>query len=539
MRQEGLWLALLTLSCCADGFAPVGQHGQWSAFQLGRVVSDRTTLGAAVFIDQLRNPARRVEGIDSILSQPAPSFISLSPSDSKTILLAIIANRDPSGERIKKALSLLEQGGHLTSDLLYVAVRTCVRRKAALEAYHLLVEADQRHDRSLGQSSPPSSSLVVDTESIDLVIKMLGRAGKVHQAWELLRRYQIKIWRTAPLGPFPVPISAEARAGAGAGAGTGITTPDNHVSATSDESGGALGIENGSGIALDLTSADDGEGDGDNDDADGEGKDEDDDEDEDFAEDGVVVDYGDVDFDADGVDASKDAQLSPSPDAPISINLKQGSRRSPPGTAAPDDHDDVAAAEKDSSSVKDSSSISIDDKMINQLFAPQFSSEAPETEDGAAAAAAAAGRLLAPASTPEIEEMGLEISTNNFVILRAEEDSFLAVMSDTGRQGDTKLMLKTLRLLARHKICSQRSHAATPEAAAAVAVESAVAAAAVDGDQDDHNNYRNVSEGFSAYQEISDSTRSFLFSSQATPLILAARRHDRLPRHSSKFVCVS
>ena len=106
----------------------------------------------------------------------------MSPSDTKTLLCAIIAQRDVNGQQLLRALSLIEQAGHLTSDLLYVAIRTCIRRKAYQEAYHLLVEIDKR-----------PSLLVADTESVDLVIKLLGRNNLLAQAWELLQKYQLKV----------------------------------------------------------------------------------------------------------------------------------------------------------------------------------------------------------------------------------------------------------------------------------------------------------------------------------------------------------
>ena len=177
-----MWLLWLLLVLCTHGL--LRQPRTSIVTRLGATVSSAyssVVLHMAPvdnYLDGLKNPAARQESIESLLELPVVMVSHLSPADTKTIMYALIIQRDVQGGLIKRLVKLFEEAGVLTSELVYVGVRTAVRRMAITEAYHLMKEISKR------------SGLVIDVESVDAVVSLLCRNNFMPQAWEILKRFQ-------------------------------------------------------------------------------------------------------------------------------------------------------------------------------------------------------------------------------------------------------------------------------------------------------------------------------------------------------------
>lgn len=143
-----------------------------------------TSQRVSTLIENLRIPMKRLESIEKILAQPQTEFVALSPSDTKTILCAIIFQRDSNDQWLKQIITILDNTKQLTSDLIYVAMRTAIRRKAVMESYTILKEVDKR-----------CKHLVVDMETVDLAVGLLCRSHMIAQAWEILKIFHVKKWQ--------------------------------------------------------------------------------------------------------------------------------------------------------------------------------------------------------------------------------------------------------------------------------------------------------------------------------------------------------
>ena len=111
-------LLLTLLAQCCRSFRPVALKPRRTSLLQSQLSGGVSTSATPVheLIDELRDPSKRRKSIDLLVTQPAVSFLSLSPSDTKTLMCAIIAERDKDGHTLKQIASLLEKSGQLTSD---------------------------------------------------------------------------------------------------------------------------------------------------------------------------------------------------------------------------------------------------------------------------------------------------------------------------------------------------------------------------------------------------------------------------------------
>lgn len=120
-------------------------------------------------INDLRDISYRTNAVEGLLNLPE---YKLSNGDSKALLVACVEMK--SEPYLSRLINRLKDDASLTSELLYVGIKTACRKQAPMIAYRLLKEAH-------------INRINVDIECVNSVLQILTKTSKLDAAWEIFQ----------------------------------------------------------------------------------------------------------------------------------------------------------------------------------------------------------------------------------------------------------------------------------------------------------------------------------------------------------------